>query len=94
MRGMAAFLGVAGGREFLIKVPGVMGSALSDADIAAVTNWLLTDLVSPNPVLRFQRYTEQEVREARRHPLNDVMQTRQELVGKIRSMPDSPAMAD
>ena len=41
MRRMGDFLRVPGGREFIIKVPGVMASGLNDEQIADVTNWLL-----------------------------------------------------
>ncbi len=90
LRTMADFLKVPGGREFLIKVPGVMGSALSDAEIAEVTNWMLIDGIGRSPPGRFQPYTEKEVREARRSPLVDVMQSRQALINLMR---DSSAEA-
>lgn len=90
LREMADFLKVPGGREFLIKVPGVMGSALSDAEIAEVTNWMLIDGIGRSPPGRFQPYTEKEVREARRSPLVDVMQSRQALINLMR---DSSAEA-
>lgn len=90
LRAMADFLKVPGGREFLIKVPGVMGSALSDAEIAEVTNWMLIDGIGRSPPGRFQPYTEKEVREARRSPLVDVMQSRQALINLMR---DSSAEA-
>jgi hypothetical protein len=90
LRAMADFLKVPGGREFLIKVPGVMGSALSDAEIAEVTNWMLIDGIGRSPPGRFQPYTEKEVQEARRSPLVDVMQSRQALINLMR---DSSAEA-
>lgn len=90
LREMSDFLKVPGGREFLIKVPGVMGSALSDAEIAEVTNWMLIDGIGRSPPGRFQPYTEKEVREARRSPLVDVMQSRQTLINLMR---DSSAEA-
>ena len=90
LRAMADFLKVPGGREFLIKVPGVIGSALSDAEIAEVTNWMLIDGIGRSPPGRFQPYTEKEVREARRSPLVDVMQSRQALINLMR---DSSAEA-
>jgi len=85
LREMADFLKVPGGREFLIKVPGVMGSALSDAEIAEVTNWMLAGGGRLSPEGRFQPYTEKEVREARLSPLVDVLQTRQALVNLMRA---------
>ncbi len=37
------FLRVPGGREFLVQVPGVAQSSLSDGEIAAVLNWMLLE---------------------------------------------------
>jgi hypothetical protein len=44
LRRIGPVLRVDGGREFVIKVPGVMGSGLDDAQVAEVTNWLLATL--------------------------------------------------
>ena len=93
LRAMADFLKVPGGREFLIKVPGVMGSALSDAEIAEVTNWMLIDGIGRSPPGRFQPYTEKEVREARRSPLVDVMQSRQALINMMRDSSTEAALS-
>ena len=93
LRKMADFLKVPGGREFLIKVPGVMGSALSDAEIAEVTNWMLNDGVRQPTAGRFQPYTEKEVREARLSPLVDVLQTRQALVSLMRASSAEAALS-
>lgn len=93
LRAMADFLKVPGGREFLIKVPGVMGSALSDAEIAEVTNWMLIDGIGRSPPGRFQPYTEKEVREARRSPLVDVMQSRQVLINLMRESSAEAALS-
>ena len=42
MRGLAGrLLTLPGGREYLVQVPGVMNSGLSDADTARLMNWLL-----------------------------------------------------
>lgn len=93
LRAVADFLKVPGGREFLIKVPGVMGSALSDAEIAEVTNWMLNGGVRQSPAGRFQPYTEKEVREARRSPLVDVLQTRQALVNLLQASSAEAALS-
>ena len=93
LRAMADFLKVPGGREFLIKVPGVMGSALSDAEIAEVTNWMLIDGIGRSPPGRFQPYTEKEVQEARRSPLVDVMQSRQALINMMRDSSTEAALS-
>src|SRR5262249_51219864 len=38
---VARFLGVAGGREYLARVPGVAQAPLDDTALAAVLNWML-----------------------------------------------------
>jgi mono/diheme cytochrome c family protein len=39
---MGKFLRVSGGREFLIQVPGAAQSTLNSAQLAEMTNWMLT----------------------------------------------------
>ena len=38
---VSRFLNVKGGREYLVRVPGVANAPLSDADLAALLNWML-----------------------------------------------------
>lgn len=83
MRYLARFLNNAEGRAFLIKVPGVMGSGLNDADVARVTNWVVENLAIDVSVSGFQRYSAQEVSVYRRDPLTDVMRTRADLLTKL-----------
>jgi len=40
---VAKFPGVPGGREYLVQLPGVALSSLSDPDLTAVLNWMLTE---------------------------------------------------
>lgn len=85
MRGAGHFLQVAGGREFLIQVPGVMGSGLDDAQVAALTNWVLTTLAAPSVPAQHQPYSADEVRRARAQPPLDVAATRERLVAAART---------
>jgi hypothetical protein len=63
------FTQVDGGRDYLMRVPGVARAKLDDARLAAVLNWMLEvyggDTVAPG----FAPYTEVEVGVARRQPL-------------------------
>lgn len=77
---MGALLRVPGGREFLIQVPGVMGSGLDDAQVAAVSNWMLERFVPLAQRTNTAPYTPADVRQARLRPLTDVMRTRQALL--------------
>lgn len=85
MRGAGHFLRVEGGRQFLIQVPGVMGSGLDDAQVAEVTNWVLATLAAPSVPAPHQPYTADEVRRARAHPPLDVAATRERLVAQART---------
>ena len=85
MRGLLGqFLQVPGGREFIVQVPGVMNSALSDADIAALMNWLLPAVSAPTlPAGGFRPYTAQEIGRLRTTRPADVPAARAPLIQKI-----------
>ena len=83
MRQLGRFLTQPEGRRFLVQVPGVMGSGLSDADVARVTNWVFTNLVTDVNQGTFVPYTAQEITQARANPLKDVMVTRTRLLAKV-----------
>ncbi len=78
--GSARFLGVPGGREFLVRVPGVAQSPLDDAALAAVLNWSLARFSARELPADFAGYTAEEVAALRAHPLVDVEATRRELL--------------
>ena len=82
IRNLDVFLKVQGGREFILKVPGVMGSGLSDQDVADVMNWLFFNLVTLQPK-NFALFSSAEVAESRINPLNDVAATRNQLLIQI-----------
>lgn len=82
MRQLGRFLTQPEGRRFLVQVPGVMGSGLSDIDVARVTNWVFTNLVTDINRPTFTPYTAQEIQQARANPLKDVMATRARLLAQ------------
>lgn len=57
------------GRAFLVQVPGTSGSALTDAQIAELMNWMLPALIGQRDVAP---YTTQEVTRYRNDRLDDV----------------------
>lgn len=63
------FLHVPGGREYLVRVPGVATAALSDADLAEVVNWSLVRFDPANIPGDFVPYTSAEVGQLRLKPL-------------------------
>jgi mono/diheme cytochrome c family protein len=80
------FLAVPGGREFLVRVPGVAQSALDDAATAALLNWLLDHFSRDDLPRDFQPYTAAEIARLRHNPLTDVQAVRRDLIQAIERM--------
>ena len=89
---LSRLLGVAGGREFLLRVPGVANSALSDDALAAVMNWCVRRFADEQVAARQSAYTAAELAAARREPLLAMRRTRRELLA--RAGVAEPAAAD
>lgn len=83
LRGAADFLRVPGGRQYLIEVPGVAQSALDDADVAAVMNWIIESFSGDRLGRGFQPYTADEVASVRATRLTDIKQVRAKLVSEM-----------
>jgi len=58
---VARFLSVPGGREYLIRVPGVAGSPLPDDSLVILVNWMLENFDRENIPADFTPYTLEEV---------------------------------
>ena len=65
-----------GGRDYLMRVPGVAQAPLSDARLAGLLNWLLGNFGAATPSSPFSAA---EVARARIAPLDDPRQARAEL---------------
>ena len=78
----ARLLSVPGGREFLLRVPGVSNSALSDAALAAVMNWCVRRFAGEQVAARQPLYTPAELAAARREPLLAMRRTRSGLLAR------------
>jgi Cytochrome c len=85
LKGAADFLRVPGGRVYLIEVPGVSLSALGDAQVAAVMNWILNSFSEKVPH-DFSPYTAQEIADSRKTRLLDIKKARAELIDKMVAM--------
>ncbi|AQV94412.1 hypothetical protein BJN34_10990 [Cupriavidus necator] len=72
------------GRQFAISVPGASNSALSDEELAQVTNLLLLRFNQAELPPDFQPYTADEVREHRRPALKDVATVRAGVIAELR----------
>ena len=70
----------AAGRRYLVQVPGAAQSALSDAELAQVLNWMVRNL-SARPPPQWREFTAQEVTRYRATPLVAVRATRARLLG-------------
>ncbi len=82
------FLTVAGGREFLVRVPGSAQSVLDDRELAEVLNWIIRRF-GPDDVSReFVAFTREEVARYRGRPLTDVESVRSELIRHMKGRPD------
>jgi mono/diheme cytochrome c family protein len=77
---IAKFPAVPGGREYLVQVPGVASSSLSDQEITAVLNWMLTKFGPAEWTRRYTPYTVEEVTVLRKQPLTETGSRRAELV--------------
>ena len=82
---MGDFLHVPGGREYLVEVPGVAASALSDAEIAQVLNWLLFTFNKAETPPDFRPYTAAEIAKYRPHQLIKITETRDDLVKRLKA---------
>jgi mono/diheme cytochrome c family protein len=79
------FVGMPEGREFVMRVPGASNSALSDADLANVLNWVLATMNASSRPAEFRPYTAEEIASHRRPALTDVAKTRARLVRKLQA---------
>lgn len=85
MRGvLGQFLRVEGGREFIVKVPGVSHTPLADSDVAALMNWLLAGIAQPSTPPDAAPYSAAEVTRLRSQRLVDVPGTRAQIVERLR----------
>lgn len=77
---VARFLSVPGGRDFLIRVPGVAQSILDDERLADLMNWLVRRFDPEHVPEDFRPYDAPEVAELRKAALTDPGQVREELL--------------
>jgi hypothetical protein len=86
MRGVLGhFLRVEGGREFIVRVPGVSYTPLADADVAALMNWLLAGIAAPSLPPGSAPYTTEEVARLRSTRMADIPGTRAGLVKRLQA---------
>jgi hypothetical protein len=83
---MGYFARIPEGRAYLVEVPGVSTSPLTDDEIARVLNWMLLTFSSAQLPQHFVPYSAEEIRKCRVHKLIDVSAARRRLAAKLKSM--------
>jgi mono/diheme cytochrome c family protein len=83
---IADFLKVEGGRAYLVQVPGVNNTSMSDERIAGVINWVLKEFGSTTLKIEFQIYTAAEVASYRASRPVDITMRRRELLERLASL--------
>jgi cytochrome c553 len=87
---LGLFMRTAAGRNYLLRVPGASNSALSDAQLAAVLNWLAQQYNSEELSADVPMFTAAEVTAVRHAPLVSVLATRREVVRDLAATGSSP----
>ncbi|WP_419710066.1 cytochrome C [Pseudomonas sp. NFX224] len=80
------FLKVPGGREFLVRVPGMSQSALNNAQLADLLNWLMREdgMAGKSMPADYQPYSAEEVATLRAKTMLNLPGTRGELIKAMR----------
>jgi hypothetical protein len=68
------------GRAYVVRVPGVAQSPLSDEDTAVLLNWMARNLSDLKVPASFVDYSEAEIHRLRHHPLVRVSAIRARLL--------------
>ena len=86
--GAGKLLAVEGGREFLVRVPGVSLSIISDEELAELMNWMLAQFSADDISADFEPYTAEEVGRYRQEPLVEVETVRAKLFDIADKVPE------
>ena len=89
-RSLVLFSASPEGRDYVIRVPGVAQSPLSDEDTAALLNWMARNLSDLKVPPSFADYSEAEIHRLRDRPLVRVNAVRARLVKAAGAKPRLP----
>jgi hypothetical protein len=78
------------GRNYVLRVPGAANSALSDAQLAAVLNWLVATFDSGESSRNLAPFTVEEVTRLRHTPLVSVLAARRTVVRNLAATGAAP----
>jgi cytochrome c551/c552 len=79
-RSLVLFSTTREGRDYIVRVPGVAQSPLSDGDTAALLNWMARNLSDVKLPSGFTDFSEAEVQSLRHRPLARVSEERARLM--------------
>ena len=89
-RSLVLFSASREGRDYIVRVPGVAQSPLSDADTAALLNWMARNLSDLKVPPDFADYSDAEVQSLRHRPLARVSDVRARLLKAAVGKPRQP----
>jgi hypothetical protein len=69
------------GRDYLVRVPGVAQTPMTDEQVAEVLNWVLQNFNAETLPADFRPYTAEEVAAVRGKVLTNPLQAREEILG-------------
>src|SRR5215468_3689913 len=87
---VSLFMRTAEGRDYVLRVPGAASSALPDAQLAAVLNWLAQTYGPPGQPAVVP-FSVEDVTRVRRTPLADVQARRREVISALAASGPTPA---
>lgn len=83
---VGAFAGIEEGRTYLMHVPGIAGSGLSDTEIAAVMNYVLETWAGASLPDPYRPFTAAEVTARRAIAIPDVVENRRQVAALLATM--------
>jgi mono/diheme cytochrome c family protein len=89
---LADYMRTPEGRNYVLRVPGAASSVLSDAQLAAVLNWIAVRFSATQLPSDVPWFTLDEVSRVRHTPLADVLATRREVVRLLAASGDAPGL--
>lgn len=82
LQALAPLLASQEGRDYIVRVPGVSQTPMSDAQLAAVLNWVVANFNADAIAGDFRAYTAEEVSKARDKVLTDPLRARASILGE------------
>jgi hypothetical protein len=87
---LGLFMRSPAGRNYVLRVPGAANSALSDAQLTAVLNWLAQEFNAAELTAAVPMFTVTEVTALRHSPLTSVLAARREVVRDLAATGAAP----